>query len=277
MNYHIMDIIHFYGVLKKNNTEMTKLLIEYANKNNIILELNEKDKDVIYPLIWSIDINNIEITKLLIEYANKNNILLKFYEKDKIYEYDIIQLLCIGKIKGVIDIKYSFFSHLKTQIKGVEKEFVVAKVRKEKERKEKEEIERIEKEQIQPSNSTDNPFKLINEIKNGDTTLAINTINMHENLIDISDYRGWTALHWACYFGYDEIVKLLLKKNAEINIKTEQGIGNDSLKSKTAKEIAEIRNNEKCKKMINGFKRKKTLKKVKQYFRIYRSDTSIEH
>jgi len=57
--------------------------MDYANKNNIILELNEKDKDGNYPLLLAIIHNNIEIVLLLMDYANKNNIILKINEKDK--------------------------------------------------------------------------------------------------------------------------------------------------------------------------------------------------
>jgi len=38
-----MEIIQFYGLFKinKNNIEIVKLLIEYANQHQIILELNK--------------------------------------------------------------------------------------------------------------------------------------------------------------------------------------------------------------------------------------------
>ena len=46
---------------RNNNIEMVKLLIDYANKNNIILEFNEKNKKWYYPLLLSCRENNIEI------------------------------------------------------------------------------------------------------------------------------------------------------------------------------------------------------------------------
>jgi len=40
------------------------------------MELNEKNEDENYPLYCTISNNNIEIIKLLIEYANQNQVLL---------------------------------------------------------------------------------------------------------------------------------------------------------------------------------------------------------
>ena len=45
----------------KNNIEIVRLLIEYANQHHIILELNEKFKDGNCPLLWAISKNNMEI------------------------------------------------------------------------------------------------------------------------------------------------------------------------------------------------------------------------
>jgi len=43
---------------------MEKVLIEYANQHQIILELNEKGKNGYYPLLESIYKNNIEMVNL---------------------------------------------------------------------------------------------------------------------------------------------------------------------------------------------------------------------
>jgi len=45
------------------------------------LKLNEKDNIGYYPLYWAISYNNIEIVKLLIEYANQHQIILELNEK----------------------------------------------------------------------------------------------------------------------------------------------------------------------------------------------------
>jgi len=44
-------------------------------KNNIILQLNEKDKYGSYPLLKAIGNDNIEIVQQLINYANNNDII----------------------------------------------------------------------------------------------------------------------------------------------------------------------------------------------------------
>ena len=64
------------AAIRNNSVELTKILIEYTNDKNIVLNINEKDKDGLYPLHWAIYNNNFEITHLLIEYANDKNIIL---------------------------------------------------------------------------------------------------------------------------------------------------------------------------------------------------------
>ena len=56
---------------------MTKLLLDYATKNNIILKINEKDHHDNYPLLKCISNNDLEMTNLLIEYANQTNMVLE--------------------------------------------------------------------------------------------------------------------------------------------------------------------------------------------------------
>jgi len=70
-----------YLSIRYNNAEIVQLLLEYANQHQIILELNEKNKNIKYPLLRAID-NNIKIVKLLIEYANKHQIILEYDEND---------------------------------------------------------------------------------------------------------------------------------------------------------------------------------------------------
>jgi len=64
-----------------HNTQNVKKILDYASKNKIILELNEKDIDGWYPLLEVTYYNNTEIVKLLIEYANKNKIILELMKK----------------------------------------------------------------------------------------------------------------------------------------------------------------------------------------------------
>ena len=51
-------------------------MIEYANKNNIILELNNKFQCENSPIIDIIYSNNIEMLKLLFEYAENHKVLI---------------------------------------------------------------------------------------------------------------------------------------------------------------------------------------------------------
>jgi len=69
--------------INKNNVEMVKLLLDYASKNDIIIELNEKDEDGDYPLLVAVNKNKFELVKLLVDYANTNHVILKFDEREK--------------------------------------------------------------------------------------------------------------------------------------------------------------------------------------------------
>ena len=42
--------------------------------------------------------------------------------------------------------------------------------------------------------------------------------------VNIINKKGETAIFWASYHGYDDIVKLLLEKNANPTVKTKKGI-----------------------------------------------------
>jgi len=73
----------------RNIIEIIKLLMVYANKNSIVLKINEKGyKYVNYPLLEATRKDNIEIVKLLMDYANKNNIVLKINEFGIYYPSD---------------------------------------------------------------------------------------------------------------------------------------------------------------------------------------------
>jgi len=100
----LLDIILCTGVFLKKNIEMTKLFIDYATRNNIILNINEPiNENGNYPLLQSININNIEMTKLLLDYVTKNNIILKINEKDNNDNYSLLQ--CISQMVFYLAIK----------------------------------------------------------------------------------------------------------------------------------------------------------------------------
>jgi len=65
-----------------NNLEMVKLLMNYAKENHIYLEINNKNKEGLYPYSYAMRYNNFEMMKLLMNYAKENNNYLKINEKD---------------------------------------------------------------------------------------------------------------------------------------------------------------------------------------------------
>ncbi|KAG4097574.1 hypothetical protein H8356DRAFT_1077866 [Neocallimastix lanati (nom. inval.)] len=73
-----------------NGNEVVKSIIDYANKNNIILRLNEKDNDNSYPLLISAFVNKPEVAKLIANYTNTNNITLIINDNDNRYKRNSI-------------------------------------------------------------------------------------------------------------------------------------------------------------------------------------------
>ncbi|OUM63345.1 hypothetical protein PIROE2DRAFT_10130 [Piromyces sp. E2] len=87
-------------VCENNGIETVKLLMEYANQKNIILELNDANIIGWYPILWACYHNNVEMVLLLMEYANKHKIILEMDRKtyeDKMYPL----LLTIKKHKNI--------------------------------------------------------------------------------------------------------------------------------------------------------------------------------
>jgi len=63
----------------------------YANENNIILELNDNEKnDLIYKAIYK---NNIEMVELFINYSINNNIFLVLNGENNFLEYPILSAI----------------------------------------------------------------------------------------------------------------------------------------------------------------------------------------
>jgi len=60
----IIDIIPLLVAIINKNIEIVKLLIDYSNKNNIVLELNEQDYKGLYPLLFATKIKNTEMVQL---------------------------------------------------------------------------------------------------------------------------------------------------------------------------------------------------------------------
>ncbi|KAG4095767.1 hypothetical protein H8356DRAFT_1426776 [Neocallimastix lanati (nom. inval.)] len=110
-----------------------------------------------------------------------------------------------------------------------------------------------------------NEYPLVEEI-----LALINNENSNETLynryedkiLNNTDSLRWTALHWASYFGYVEIVKILLERGIDPNIRTKEGIGN-MYKNYKAKEIANLRNNTKVEKILTKHKLNTNIKNIK--------------
>jgi len=84
-----------------NNMDMIKLLIDYAIKNKIILTLNEKNINGCYPLLKGIFNNNIEVIELLMQYSDENKILLNINEKNVYGWYPLLRACYNSNIKIV--------------------------------------------------------------------------------------------------------------------------------------------------------------------------------
>jgi len=61
-----------------NSIEFIKLLIDYANRNHIVIDINARDRDGDHSLVWSIVYNNVERAKILFDYAKKNQCKIDF-------------------------------------------------------------------------------------------------------------------------------------------------------------------------------------------------------
>jgi len=77
------------NAVKKNNIKFVKLIVDYAKKFNIILELNNADESY-SPIFQSILQDNFDIIKLLIDYAEENNIILNLNVKNYNGDYPLL-------------------------------------------------------------------------------------------------------------------------------------------------------------------------------------------
>jgi len=105
VNVNALDMNGNYSILwctNTNNIEMTKLLIDYADSKRIILKINEINLYGNYPLLWCTMNNNLDMTKLLMNYAVKYNVILNINEKNKNNDYP---LLCCIKNNSIEMVK----------------------------------------------------------------------------------------------------------------------------------------------------------------------------
>jgi hypothetical protein len=70
---------------------MVKLIIEYANNSNIILDMNNSDNyKKYYPFLYATHHNNIEMAELIIKYANEHDIILNINNKSELGKYPLL-------------------------------------------------------------------------------------------------------------------------------------------------------------------------------------------
>eukprot|EP00833_Pecoramyces_ruminatium_P003430 jgi/Orpsp1_1/1177462/evm.model.c7180000061531.1 len=63
--------------ISNENIEMVKLIIKYANENNIVLTINDRNSEGLNSILMATKKNNSEIINLITSYANENDILLE--------------------------------------------------------------------------------------------------------------------------------------------------------------------------------------------------------
>ena len=65
----------FLWAVVNGNIDIIKAIINYANKNNIILNITDKDNDGDDPLMYAINGNQNEIFKLILDYATEKKLI----------------------------------------------------------------------------------------------------------------------------------------------------------------------------------------------------------
>jgi len=101
----------------KNQLSKFKLIMEYANKNNIILKMNEINMNDNYPLLWCTINNNLEIAQLIINYANSNEIILKINEVDVNENYPLLWCTMNNNLEmAKLIINYAIENNIKLKI-----------------------------------------------------------------------------------------------------------------------------------------------------------------
>eukprot|EP00833_Pecoramyces_ruminatium_P005329 jgi/Orpsp1_1/1179361/evm.model.c7180000069001.2 len=177
---------------------MIELLIEYAEKNSIILDINQKDESENNPLIKALGKDNDIIIELLTEYAKRKNIILYINENDikNIFEIkeETINLLLKYEKEQLINIEYKTNGKLKSKIL------------------EREKLEKEEKEEIQNILLKD----LWNEIGNNNHRNVKNLLELNDNnnyiiKLNRKDKDGNNVLHCATKNDNIDIVKHLIE------------------------------------------------------------------
>ena len=211
------------------------------NKNDIILEINEKSKEGDNPIFWAIDHNNLEMFMLLVKYSIEKKIKIIINEKDiekiisgnlnfvnlkRISEInpEFIKLIYVYRNKNIIEVIFSENSYiLKKIIEYFDNE------KKEKERigkdleNEKMKNKRVEKDfgnEKREKEKIENENKLLRKkLKDERKALRNYIMNVINSKRDDKD----TYLTYECQQGNIEEVKKLIHRGMDINEKNKDG------------------------------------------------------
>jgi len=77
------------AIQDEDDNDVIMSLINYADKNKFILDINSNDKYHLNPITYAFINNNLKGIFILEEYANKNNIILKINEKYRKSSYPL--------------------------------------------------------------------------------------------------------------------------------------------------------------------------------------------
>jgi len=68
--------------IRKRNADIVNIIIEYANQNNLVIDIKNRDNEGNFPLLEAIYDSSITIAKILFEYARVHNIVLEINNKN---------------------------------------------------------------------------------------------------------------------------------------------------------------------------------------------------
>lgn len=91
----------------KDNDEMFKSLINYAEEHNILLDLNSQTNNGYYPLLEASS-KDYKILELLLKYANEHNITLEMNKRDDDGWYPILGATVMGKYNRKVESLFEY-------------------------------------------------------------------------------------------------------------------------------------------------------------------------
>jgi hypothetical protein len=74
-----------------------------------------------------------------------------------------------------------------------------------------------------PNEASDRYVKMLHQAVRDHDVKQIEQLLAQGEGIDEKDWLGYTPLHWAVYFGYSDLVELLISKGADLNIQSDTG------------------------------------------------------